>query len=250
MMRKHVKTIICIIAAFSLLWLCPLAVMASDGALDSIHGVTLLREIPIPERLNLTITEDPPERLYFHQYFVSEDDWFLLNSRDMDRSTEEDASQVYIDIYDSNGVFQKTVRYTSSSDDGAELKGSTVIIYLTSYVIFVDLESDTITAYETETYAARNAGVEKLLNNKVQSSSQWEYRSKGLLNEKHTLIRSNETGEETLIALPGIGMSLFEHFVSLGFTAVMLFGFSHVKKRVRMKKEKAEPLSFTCERIE
>jgi len=188
--------------------------------------------------------------MYFQQYFVSENDWFLLNSRDMDRSTEEDASQVYIDIYDDNGVFQKTICYTSQSYDSAELNGSMVIIYLASTVIFVDLNTDIATAYEIETFAASEAGVEKALNKKVQSTANWEYRSKGNVYGEHTLIRNNETAEETLVDLPGIGISLFEHFVSLGFTAVMLFGFSYIKKKARMKKEKVEQISFKCEQIE
>ena len=104
---------------------------------------TLLWDDMYLEDLPFTVRDSCSGHAYFNQAAAREDGAFIVVSRNHAPNQEQEKAfyQVYIDLYDSKGLFQQEFTFPCPLDFTAELREDWVHMYFYSFVFSFHLEN-------------------------------------------------------------------------------------------------------------
>lgn len=183
-----------------LLLLCTVARL--DVSAD--NSISLIKEIQLPEFINITTNTTCSGHRFFIQASACEDGSYLITTLQIDDenpSSKETFEKVFIDIYDSTGEFIEELSFTTTFDFAVEMTTTTVNIIFYDFVVSYNYATKECSCFEisdaTNTFHA--------LRKEKFVSGEWEYRcTKSPFMGYKTLTRNNGKCEQVLIDFPGL----------------------------------------------
>lgn len=144
---------------------------------------------------------------FFQNYIVREDGWYAVFYITSDKSDIHDGiyEVACIDIFNSEGVFLREIQIDSSEGVILNFSDNALEIYLTEWLISVDLETWKATATQTAAYFAQNGDLNSTFRGRKKEAGGWKYSCRGKSLVGYTsLIREKEGNKEVLLSLSGI----------------------------------------------
>lgn len=166
-------------------------------------------EYDIVEDLQILEKETCSKHNFFYQVAAQEDGCFVVLSRQANNTNLSDGtmSVAYIDLFDSNGVFQKELVFSTPLDFVIEYESDILNLYFYDYYISYDIPTGSIT---------RHTSYDNLLSEKKSSlthtsftSGSWQYRCKRSFHGFTKLTRTNYVEEQVLLDLTGSGFNIW-----------------------------------------
>jgi hypothetical protein len=162
-------------------------------------------EICIEDEYGLTIQQTCSLHQSFVNYLVSDDGWLAVYSRTADNSdrTAEVYSRAYIDVYSPDGAFAFEISLTTRDEITLAFQESGLEIYLSDYMLKVNLVTHEVTQIQVPRYYAKENGLHAAFTRKKQEVNGWIYSCEGSSMHYTKLLRENENIKETVLSLPG-----------------------------------------------
>lgn len=200
-MRSHLTGFIIIFLLVSMLGV---DVCAQGNTTMTTNG-----EYDIIENLQIFEKEICSKHNFFYQVAAQEDGCFAVLSRQANNTNLSvgTMSVVYIDLFDSNGVFQKELVFSTPLDFVIEYESDILNLYFYDHYISYNIPTGSIT---------RCTSSENLLSEKKASltytsftSGSWQYRCMRSFHGFTKLTRTNYIEEQVLLDLPGSGFNIW-----------------------------------------
>lgn len=149
----------------------------------------------------------------FVHYLVREDGWYAIYSRSTESgsATENVFSRAYIDVFNSSGELQLEISFFTRDDLTLNFSSNLLEIYLSEYMLSVDIATKEVTKTQTSRYYANENGLHAKFIKKKQNAGEWTYSCSGYSMNYTSLVREKENVKEVLLSLsgnvPGTGIS-------------------------------------------
>lgn len=222
-MKKLIKWVYTISCIFLMLM-----VFCVNASALEFGGIPVLQELELPDDLDFSVSDTCSDHMFFMQASAREDGYFLIYSRhtDLTGDSNDTFKRVYIDIYDSEGVFLQELSFVSPLDLAVEITEESVNMYFYSSVMVYDLETQELTCYAISDGAAVNGGLYQTLREDEFVCGDWQYRCIKSFDGYTQLVRSNNDQEQVLVKMPGTGNSFFNTFFPGIIAGVLLLAVS------------------------
>ena len=215
-MRSHLTKLIIIFLVLSIL---KLEVFAQGNATLPPNG-----EYDIVEDLQILEKETCSTHNFFYQVAAQEDGCFAVLSRQANNTNLSGGtmSVAYIDLFDSTGVFQKELVFSTPLDFVIEYESDTLNLYFYDHYISYNIPTGSATRYTSS---------DNLLSEKKASltytrftSGLWQYRCTRSFHGFTKLTRTNSVEEQVLLDLPGSGINIWNTvFLAIGLAILTIF---------------------------
>lgn len=164
-------------------------------------------EIDLPQGLNFTVNDTCTGHAYFMQAAANEQGSFAVLSLHVNPNDIQDFDfgKVYVDLYNSDGVFYQEISFETASAFVIQLETDCLNMYFQDSLMVYDLETRELTNYAIPPEAPEYGGMEELRAESF-SAGDWEYtcrkgvrgyvelsRSDG--NQVQVLVQARETLE-------------------------------------------------------
>lgn len=206
---KKMIAVICICTALAL------SAVSSYAAAQQIEGIPVNGEIQISPKYNLVIQDDCSEHTHFQQATASENGWFAVHyvSAINKQSEDELLGRMYVDIFDDSGVLYKEISLETSSNRAIKLTEKSLLIILYDELLVYDLKTDEMHAYRISAGYGNESGLFSELNSRTFRSGAWTYQCKNSLQGYTELTRTDGKTQQTLLDLPGSGLTIWNSAV-------------------------------------
>lgn len=226
------KQSIILVLSFLLLFM----LIVPVDAVGDYRPLKLGDEIPLPDNIMFEVHEQCLEHDWFEQYHAREDGWYVVLSRVANKNgaAGQNFSRVYIDIYNSQGVFQKELSLNNLKTDIVALLTSTAVeIYTQNYYLSYNIQTEKLTCHYTPADYLRTSGIYKNVSNTKQQIGEWTYISKGFPRMYSTLTRVNGSESETLLNMKGSSLQFpnILPYIFCSAAVIVLFWYFVKKKR-------------------
>lgn len=200
-MRSHLTGLIIIFLLVSML---RLDVFAQGNTTMTTNG-----EYDIVENLQILEKETCSKHNFFYQVAAQEDGCFAVLSRQANNTNLSvgTMSVAYIDLFNSNGVFQKELVFSTPLDFVIEYESDILNLYFYDHYVSYNIPTGSITRYTSS---------DNLLSEKKASltytsftSGAWQYHCKRSFHGFTKLTRTNYIEEQVLLDLPGSGFNIW-----------------------------------------
>lgn len=212
--------------------------LAAPAAADGYESWVLGTEVPMPGNVEFEVHDSCLEHDWFEHYHAREDGWYIVvyPVANLNGADEEGFARAYIDIYNSEGVFQKELSLDGSDANMvARITETAVEIYLTNRYLSYDLETGEVTCHYTPANYVRTSGLYDELTKAKQQIGEWTYQSKGIPQMRDKLVREKNGTSETLLDLKGSDLSFPMVLIPVGCSALVLIILFVVKKNANPK---------------
>lgn len=189
----------------------------------------------IPEDFDFVVSETCPGHLFFQQAAAREDGWFVICSHYTPPADKGPGnfSRTYIDIYDEMGTFRQELSFATSQWCAADIQDDSVIIYFDFCIYIYSLETGELERFGTELYAAHDSGIATKLSRKKFTVGDWSYTCRDSFIGLVELTRTNGSEKQTLVKLPGTGLSNPKNIIAALSPGAVLLCVRWIRKRNR-----------------
>ncbi len=210
-MKKVQKTVLMLIFLF----VCFITSSVGVFALD-IGGVTVTKEIDLPEDLSFSESDVVSRYDYFDQVTAREDGSFAVYARqvDMDNPNNNDFEKVFIDLYDSDGDFVKELSFSTPASLAIELAEETLNIYFYQSLLVYNLDTKELKNYSVSKEAVDDSGVFDRLRVNEFKCGKWKYSCKKTNGYYTELVRNSGDEEQILLTTTGTDFSLWKSILA------------------------------------
>ena len=193
-------TLLVVLALTCLLFLLPINAYAADR-----FRVPVLELVDMPADFNEQINDSCSGHSDFMQVSAQDDGAFVVYSRSMKDSKKPTFQQVFIDVYDPEGVFVKEISFMSPQDLAVEMVDDRVVVYFYSNVYVYDLREEETYYYSSSGDHDEQYGLFSILREQPFKAGEWTYScSKSIFDDYYTtLVRTNGENEQILVSLDG-----------------------------------------------
>lgn len=207
---RNTKRIVLLLFCFLILFSNTICVYSAEN-----NEIAIGKEIPLPEDLAFKVNATCTDHVFFLQAAACPDGSFAVYSRTGKRyhPSSTDFRNVYIDIYDQNGVFQQELSFNTDSSLLVKLTEKTVKIYFYTNVLIFNRETQALKNYSVDRDAVINSGIFDSLKNEQFACGDWTYSCKKSLEGYTQLARSNENETQILVQMPGTGNTIWNTFL-------------------------------------
>lgn len=206
----RIKKITLFLVCFFIILFVTVSVQAKENS-----EIIIGEEIPLPKELEFHVNSSCTNHVYFMQATAFSDGSFAVYSRTGKRyhPSSTDFRNVYIDIYDQNGVFLQELSFNTDSSLSVKLTEKTVKIYFYTNVLVFNRETQKLKNYSVDRDAVINSGIFDSLKNEQFACGDWTYSCKKSLEGYTQLARSNENETQILVQMPGTGNTIWNTFL-------------------------------------
>lgn len=197
------------------------------------YQIKELGEVELPEDFNFSIGMCSTEHLFYKQATANDQGCFAVCMPHLDQNnlSEDTFKKQYIDLYHADGSFWKEISFYTQFDYSIELTTDFLNIYFYSYVVKYDLVDDIVACYAIPDGAVMECGLAATLRQDQFAKGKWTYQCQKTALDYTKLVRSDGKREETLINMPGQGVTFYLPITISAFAAsIAIVGLYIVRK--------------------
>ena len=210
-MIKIKTRIICIIS-ISIVFLLMIAPVRVNSEYKKIGDIPINKETSIPQELNFNVSNSETRSFYFMQATANETGEFALLTRGIvENKAWSKLEYVFIDIYNEKGDFINEITFETSSEVAIKLEKNILRIYVDSYILDYELESQEIQCFLTPNGAITASGVYNVLKKSEFSVGECKYVCEKSFEGFTKLTKVTGNATEVLIQKDGLGISFFNY---------------------------------------
>ena len=133
-------------------------------------------ETDLPQGLNFTVNDICTGHAYFMQAAANEQGEFAVLSLHVNPNDIQDFDfgKVYVDLYNSDGVFYQEISFETASAFVIQLETDCLNMYFQDFLMVYDLDTQELTNYAIPPEAPEYGGMEELRAESF-SAGDWEY---------------------------------------------------------------------------
>jgi len=159
----------------------------------------------IPDDFDLRIQQQCSGHSSFIHYLVREDGWFAVYYRTAENTDTQESvfSRAYVDVFNAHGEFQIEISFISRDDLTLNFSSNVIEIYLSEFMLSVDLSTHEVTKIQISRHYAKENGLHSKFINKTQTADGWSYSCDGSSMNYTSLVREKDNTREVILFLSG-----------------------------------------------
>ncbi len=186
------------------------------------QGVEVIEDYEIPDSFKITIHEVCSGHGFFYQVSAREDGSCLVLYRHADNPASDTIfGTVYLDLFAPDGSFLYELTFDTQDDCVAEYTPDRIVLYFYDHIIEYNPDTGVCNGYRTVADASREAGIYQQLRKSHFSCGEWEYTCTKTFFNRTGLARTNGTDTQTLLSLPGTGLTMWNTVIPIVFLTVL-----------------------------